>query len=64
MVASTRSHNIVIDALSQKEVIEYVTTLSQMISNFNEKIKYATKLDFVYEKMRQKVKDGLILVKG
>lgn len=64
MVASTRSHNIVIDSLSQKEVIEYVTTLSQMISHFNEKIKYATKLDFVYEKMRQKVKDGLILVKG
>ena len=34
-------HNTVADALSRKEVIAYITTLSEIISDFNEKIKLA-----------------------
>ena len=34
-------HNIVADALSRKEVIAYITTLSEVIFDLNEKIKQA-----------------------
>ena len=33
-------------------------TPSHVISNFNDRIKYATKLDPTYEKIRQHVRDG------
>ena len=35
-------HNIVADALSQKVVVAYIMTLSEVISDFNEQIKQAT----------------------
>ena len=34
-------HNTVVDALSRKEVIAYIMTLSKVIFDFNEKIKQA-----------------------
>ena len=51
-------HNIVADALSQKEVVAYIMTLSEVISYFNERIKKAVRLDAGYEKLRQQVRNG------
>ena len=50
-------HNIVADALSQKGVVAYIMTLSNVMSDFNERIKQATGLDARYEKLRQQVKN-------
>ena len=58
MVACLGRHNIVVDALSQKEVVAYIMTLSEVISDFNEKIKQAVGLDAGYEKLRQQVRNG------
>lgn len=44
---------MVVDALSKKEVMAYVTTLSKIISDFNEKIKQVAKLDTDYDILRQ-----------
>ena len=52
-----RRHNVVVDALNQKELAKYVIALSNVISYFNEKIKQASKLDSTYEKIKQ-VKEG------
>ena len=46
-------HNIVADALSWKEVVAYIMTLLEVISDFNERIKKAAGLDADYEKLRQ-----------
>ena len=46
-------HNIVADALSWKEVVAYIMTLLEVISDFNERIKKAGGLDADYEKLRQ-----------
>ena len=46
-------HNIVADTLSRKEVVAYIMTLSEVISDFNERIKKAAGLDAGYEKLRQ-----------
>ena len=46
------------DALSRKEVVAYIMALSEVISNFNERIKQAIELDTEYEKLRQQVKNG------
>ena len=51
-------HNIVADALSRKEVVAYIMTLSEVISDFNERIKNAAGLDADYEKLRQQVRNG------
>ena len=51
-------HNIVADALSRKEVVAYIMTLSEVISDFNEWIKNAAGLDASYEKLRQQVMNG------
>ena len=53
-----RRHTVVINALNQKELTEYVIALSHVISYFNENIKQATKIDSTYEKMKQQVKEG------
>ena len=53
-----RRHNIVADALSRKEVVAYIMTLSEVISDFNERIKKAAGLDAEYEKLRQQVRMG------
>ena len=53
-------HNTVADALSRKEVIAYITTLSKVISDFNEKIKLATEQDAAYGRLKQQVKEGVI----
>ena len=45
-------HNIVVDVLSKKEVIAYVTILSKVIFNFNEMIKQDTELDAAYGRLR------------
>ena len=55
-----RRHNIVADALSQKEAVAYIMTLSKVISDFNERIKKAAGLDVGYEKLRQQVRNGEI----
>ena len=55
-----RRHTVVVDALNQKKLTEYVIPLSHVISYFNEKIKQAAKLDSTYEKMNQQVKEGAI----
>lgn len=47
-----------VDALSRKEVIEYVIALSHVVSNFIERIKQVTLLDVAYEKLRQQVQEG------
>ncbi|KAL6350633.1 hypothetical protein AAG906_025563 [Vitis piasezkii] len=46
-----RRHNTVVDALSRKEVIAYITTLSEVISDFNEKIKQAAEQDATYGRL-------------
>ena len=46
-------HNIVVNALSRKEVVAYIMTLSKVISDFNERIKQVTGLDAGNEKPRQ-----------
>ena len=53
-------HNTVIDALSRKEVIAYITALSEIISDFNEKIKLAAEQDAAYGRLKQQVKEGVI----
>ena len=47
-----------VDALSRKEVVAYIMTLSKVISYFNERIKQAAGLDAGYEKLRQQVRNG------
>ena len=48
------------DALSRKEVIAYITALSEVISDFNEKIKLAAEQDAAYGRLKQQVKEGVI----
>lgn len=48
-----RKHNVIGDALRQKEGIGCVATLSHMISDFNKTIRQAAKVDSSHEKMRQ-----------
>ena len=48
------------DALSRKEVIAYITAFSEVISDFNEKIKLAVEQDAAYGKLKQQVKEGVI----
>ena len=48
------------DALSRKEVIAYITTLSEVISDFNEKIKLAADQDAAYGILKQQVKERVI----
>ena len=45
------------NALSQKEIVAYIMTLSEAISDFNERIKQAVGLDARYEKLRQQVRN-------
>ena len=54
-----RRHNIVADALSRKKVIAYIAVLSEVISNFNEKIKLAAEQE-AYGRLMQQVKEGVI----
>ena len=49
-----------VDALSRNEVIAYITTLSEVISDFNEKIKLVAEQDATYGRMKQQVKEGVI----
>ncbi|KAL6319749.1 hypothetical protein AAG906_036807 [Vitis piasezkii] len=42
------------------EVIAYITALSEVISDFNEKIKQAAEHDVAYGKLKQQVKEGVI----
>ena len=49
------------DALSRKEVIAYITALSEVISDFNEKIKLAAEQDATYGKLKQQVKKRVIM---
>ena len=48
------------NALSRKEVIAYITTLSKVISNFNEIIKQAVEQNVAYGRLRQQVDEGVI----
>ncbi|RVW60175.1 Transposon Tf2-2 polyprotein [Vitis vinifera] len=54
-------HNTVTDALSRKEVIAYITTLSEVIFDLNEKIKQAAEQDVAYGRLKQQVKKGVIM---
>ncbi|RVW98465.1 Transposon Tf2-8 polyprotein [Vitis vinifera] len=42
------------------EVITYITALSEVISDFNERIKHAAEQDAAYGRLRQQVKEGVI----
>ena len=53
-------HNQVVDALSRKQVQEYVATLTRVESNFVERIKESSKLDATYQKLVQDVIAGLV----
>ncbi|RVW19037.1 Retrovirus-related Pol polyprotein from transposon 17.6 [Vitis vinifera] len=53
-------HNPVADALSRKEVIAYITVLSEVVSDFNEKIKLVVEQDAAYGRLKQQVKEGVI----
>ncbi|RVW58793.1 Transposon Tf2-2 polyprotein [Vitis vinifera] len=53
-------HNTVADVLSRKELITYITALSEVISDFNEKIKHAAEQDAAYGRLRQQVNEGVI----
>ena len=67
-------HNQVADALSRKQVQEYVAALTRVESDFVERIKESSKLDATYQKLVQDViailvhrywlKDGLLYAKG
>ena len=53
-------HNQVVDALSHKQVKEYVVALTRVESNFVERIKESSKLDATYKKLVQDVTVGLV----
>ncbi|RVW15655.1 hypothetical protein CK203_075362 [Vitis vinifera] len=53
-------HNTVADVLSRKELITYITALSEVISDFNEKIKHVAEQDAAYGRLKQQVKEGVI----
>ena len=53
-------HNQVVDALSRKQVQEYVAALTRVKSNFVEMIKESSKLDATYKKLVQDVTAGLV----
>ena len=53
-------HNQVVDALSCKQVKEYVVALTRVESNFVERIKESSKLDATYKKLVQDVTTGLV----
>ena len=46
------------DAPSWKEVVAYIMILSEVISDFNERIKQAAGLEVGYEKLRQQVRNS------
>ena len=46
-------HNVVADTLSRKEVIAYIAALSEVVSDFNERIQQLAESDASYEKLRQ-----------
>ena len=50
---------MVADALSRKEVIAYIAALLEVVSDFNESIKWIVDSDASYEKLRQQVCDRL-----
>ena len=50
---------MVADTLSHKEVIAYIATLSNVMSDFNDRIKQIVGSDASYEKLRHQVRDGL-----
>ena len=52
-------HNVVADTLSRKEVIAYIAALSEVVSDFNERIQQLAESDASYEKLRQQVREGL-----
>ena len=41
-------------------MIAYITTLSEVISDFNEKIKQVAEQDAAYGRLKQQVKGGVI----
>ena len=53
-------HNQVADALSHKQVQEYVAALTKVKSDFVERIKERCKLDATYQKLVQDVTTGLV----
>ena len=53
-------HNQVVNALSRKQVKEYVVALTKVESNFVERIKESSKLNATYKKLVQDVTAGLV----
>ncbi|RVX11437.1 Transposon Tf2-8 polyprotein [Vitis vinifera] len=53
-----KRHNTMANALSKNEVIAYITTLSKVISNFDERIKQDVEHDTAYGMLRQQVKES------
>ena len=52
-------NNVVADTLSRKEVIAYIAAISEVVSDFNERIQQLAESDASYEKLRQQVREGL-----
>ena len=50
---------MVADTLSCKEVISYMSALSEVVLDFNDRIKQIIRSKVRYEKYRQQFRDGL-----
>ena len=51
-------HNQVADALSRKEVANYVGSLSQVVADFIERVRHEAPQDSTYQKLVEQVKEG------
>ena len=51
-------HNQVADALSRKEVVSYVGSLSLVMADFKERVRHEVAQDSMYQKLVEQVKDG------
>ena len=60
MEAQALQHNQVANALSRKQVQEYVAALTRVESNFVQRIKESSRLDATYQKLVQDVTAGLV----
>ena len=51
-------HNQVEDALSRKEVVSYVGSLSLVVTDFKDQVRLEVSLDSTYQKLVEQVKKG------
>ena len=51
-------HNQVADALSRKEVVGYVGSLSRVVVDFTKRVRQEAPQDSAYQKLVEQVRDG------